>query len=1017
MPDLDRRDFLKLVGASAGATAAAGCSDHVEKLIPYVVQPEELTPGNPVFYASTCSECPAGCGLHVKTREGRPIKVEGNPDNPINRGRLCARAQASVGRTYSPDRIQQPMKRGAGGLEPISWDAAVKQIAAAISKEPAKTQLLGGDPGDTANDLVDRFVRAVGAGGRTLYAPLGAETLRAATLKVFGVATEPVFDLSGADLILDFGAEMLDTGPSPVEHARQWAEAREVEKHADGGARLVYVGPRLSVTASSSDEWLPAKPGSEGILALALARAAIKAGAGSDEHRGLLHNLLAGVDARSAETQTGVPADSIRRLGAALARSKAAVALPPGPGLASVRGVAASAAVLVLNDVIGATGGRMQLPLAAPTARARVSYPDVMALIRAMDEGKVGVLLIHGTNPVYSLPESAGFDAALEKVDLVVALATAVDETTDRADLVLPLHAPMESWGDARPRPGIRALRQPTIRPLYDTRELGDALLAIGRAVGGAASRLPKGSWRDLLFAAWSDTELRQALKAGGVYTQAPQAEVKLQPGLSGLEVMAPKMNVTGDTLLVSFPHSLLGDGSTAGLPWMQEIPDPITSVAWDSWAEISLATAAKLGVEVGDVIAIETSAGRLEVAAYPRGGIRDDVVAVPLGQGHQVGHFASKAGQGLAGVARGVNISKVLANVVDESGGRAWLTESVRLSNTGRHRRLPMAQFNDNKRGRELGEVIQLEALAAGAAGHEEHGNESGESPHEIFKAYDPAADASNEQYARRFSKKGEHSAHVSPYRWGMSIDLDKCTGCSACIAACYIENNSPVVGEDETRRVRQMAWLRIDRFAGEGEADLARGRVLVAPSHEQLGNTDIRNSPMLCQQCGAAPCESVCPVIATSHNEEGLNAMVYNRCIGTRYCANNCPYKVRRFNYFDNQLTKWPKPMELGLNPDVTVRGQGVMEKCTFCIQRIQYVRQGAKREGRLIRDGEMVTACQQTCPSGAILFGNYRDRDSALSKIYEGSKRSYHALQDLNTRPSITYLAKVQRGPVEG
>jgi molybdopterin-containing oxidoreductase family iron-sulfur binding subunit len=358
----------------------------------------------------------------------------------------------------------------------------------------------------------------------------------------------------------------------------------------------------------------------------------------------------------------------------------------------------------------------------------------------------------------------------------------------------------------------------------------------------------------------------------------------------------------------------------------------------------------------------------------------------------------------------------------VDENGGRAWLTERARVSATGRHRRLPLLQTSDNQRGRQIGEALPLAALT-GAAGvpdeaHGGHGGGHGDghaAAHEMRVPYDPAADAANAQLAKEFPN--ERSVKESPYRWGMTVDLDRCTGCSACIAACYVENNIPVVGEDETRRVRQMAWLRIDRFVGAGEPELEAGRVHPAESRERLGQVDVRNTPLLCQQCGSAPCEPVCPVIATYHNEEGLNAMIYNRCIGTRYCANNCPYKVRRFNYFDNQLTKWPSPMELGLNPDVTVRGQGVMEKCNFCVQRIQVARQAAKAEGRTIGDGEVRTACQQTCPSDAIAFGNLRDPASEVSRRAGDEKRGYHALHMLNTRPAVTYLAKVLRGEVEG
>ncbi len=1042
MAELDRRDFLKLTGAGAGTALAAGCSDHVEQLIPYVVQPEEITPGNPVYYASTCTECPVGCGIHVKTREGRPIKIEGNPDHPINRGRLCARGQAAAERSYSPDRIRGPMLKNAeGGFAPVTWEQALQHVARALRGAPEKARLLGGRVGPTADRVLDRFVEAAGLGGRTFYEPFSDKALREAARQVHGIDGTPHFDLEGADMVVDFGSELLDTGHSPVEHARQWADARDIERRPSGGARLVYIGARLSLTASASDEWLAARPGSEAALALALAKTAAAAGAPGGA---TLRGQLAGVDVKAASEASGIPVADIERLGRALARSARAVALPPGSAASSRRAVSAAGAVLVLNQVLGGRGVRL-----APEAGAEASYQDVLALVQAMRDGNVKVLLVHDANPLYSLPQAGGFDEALKEVELLVSLSCTMDETASRADVILPTHAPLESWGDRAPRPGVRALVQPTLRPLYDTRQTPDALLALGRMLSAdAAARLPSEDFRAILRQAWNDSDWHAALRAGGVYAGAAAKPARLNTDVSKVEVKSPELTGAGDLTLLAFPHGLLGDGRGAALSLLQEIPDPVTSVSWDSWAEISKSTAARLGVEMGDVLRVQTSAGEAFVAAYVRGGIRDDVIAIPTGQGHLQGHFASKAGQGLSGTPRGVNVFDLLpGDGVDESGGRAFLTERAQVEATGRHRRLPMSQFNDNKRGRQLGEQVTLLELAAmpepgahgashgaGAAaahgGHGEdaahggdhgggHGNGHGgghAGSHEIREPFDPADDANDAQYAATFHEQGEAVALESPYRWGMSVDIDKCNGCSACIAACYVENNIPRVGEEETRLVRQMAWLRIDRWVGAGEAEPGLGRSFYLENREQLGNTDIRNSPMFCQHCGAAPCEPVCPVIATYHNEEGMNAMIYNRCIGTRYCANNCPYKVRRFNYFDHQLTKWPEPMELGLNPDVTVRGQGVMEKCTMCVQRIQHARQQAAAKGEQIKDGAVQTACQQTCPTDAIHFGNWRDENSEL-RAKTHSKRGYHALHVLNTRPAVTYLAKVERGKVEG
>jgi molybdopterin-containing oxidoreductase family iron-sulfur binding subunit len=1029
MSEFDRRDFLKILGAGAGAAASTGCyraAELPEQLIPYVVQPEDITPGLATIYASTCQECSAGCGLHVRTREGRPIKLEGNPEHPINQGRLCARGQASIGWTYHPDRYRGPQARGEGGLEGISLEEANAKLASAIQGAGGKVAVLGGEVGPTLGTLLDTFVGAVG-GTRVVYDPFAPEALREAAKTVFGGEGDPVFDLSGTDYVIDFGGDALGTGRNSVEHAGQIMAARDAGKVSGRNARLVYVGPRLDVTAGSADEWLPAKPGSEGILALAIARAVADAKGGAG---GLADSLLANHSPEAVADRAGVAAKTIRRIGRELAQAQRAVALPPGVALTSRRAVAANAAVLVLNSVIGAVG--QSLILAPLPGGKAASFRDVVRLIDAMKSGEVSVLLVHGSNPVYSLPADSGFAEALEKVGTVVSFASLPDETSERAHLILPDHTSLESWGDSEPRAGVRSLVQPTVRPLFDTQALGDSLIAAAQTAGGAlASAMPAGSFRSLLESAWADTNFRAALQRGGVFHSVTAPGQSIASSVSRLEFKEPQLEGDGEYVLLPVPSPLLGDGRGANLSWLQETPDPITKVAWQSWVEVSTTTADALGVEYGDVLAIQTKYGSADVPVWPRGGVRDDVVVLAIGQGHSVGRYAS---QGVEGGVRGASVNALLPSLTDESGGRAWLVAKASVSNTGRFQRLPFTQVTDNKRNRQLGESISLVALAKGenpwsvnappafqldhgpevrseflAAAHgdghgEEHGEDAGEhgdghhdGPHKILREYDPVADSNAD----------------APFRWGMTIDVDKCTGCSACVVACAIENNIPQVGEAGVLRSRQMSWLRIERYIGDGYQQLDVGRPGIQ-NHEALGSTDVRNSPMMCQQCGAGPCEPVCPVLATYHTENGLNGMIYNRCIGTRYCANNCPYKVRRFNWFDYQIEGWPEPMPLMLNPDVTVRGQGVMEKCTFCIQRLQEGRQDAKDAGRdLPLDGSIQTACQQTCPTNAISFGNLKDADAAIHTIDEDNAgRAYRALHVLNTRPAINYLAKVKR-----
>jgi molybdopterin-containing oxidoreductase family iron-sulfur binding subunit len=1050
MPQIDRRDFLKLVGIGAGGAAASGCyrySDLPEKLIPYVVQPEEITPGIGVVYASTCQECPAGCGLHVRTREGRPIKLEGNPDHPVNRGALCARGQAGIGRTYHPDRFRGPMLRGAdGALAPVSWEEALAMLVEKVGAARSGTFVLSGSVGPTLSGLVDRWVAAVGAGGRLVYEPFAHEALREASAAVFGAGGVPRFDLEGCDYVVDFGADAMDAWLSPTQHQRQIKAARDLASEGGARARLVSVSPRLSLTAGNADEWLPATPGSEGILALGMARVAFDArraaGAPVGGDPALLERLLAGFTAESVAERTGVDAATIRRIGGELARAARPVALPPGVALTSRRATASAAAVLILDAVVGAVG--TSVGVTAADAGAPASLRDVKKFVDSMKAGDVTVLLVHDANPVYSLPPDAGFATALEKVSFVVSFASIPDETTERAHLVLPDHTPLESWGDAAPRAGVRSLVQPSLRPLFDTQALGDTLLSTGRALGGGDA-LPAGSFRSLVEAAWQGGDWTAARKLGGEFREVAPEGASVAAGAADLEFKEPQLEGSGRFALLPVPSPLLYDGRGANLPWLQETGDPVTKIAWQSWLEVHSDVAAELGLAEGDVVAVETGSGRVEVPVFPRGGIREDVVALAIGQGHRVGRYASRANDGRPGEARGVNVLDVLPAVTDENGGRAWLTSRATLSATGAHRRLPNTQRSDNKRQRQLGESITLAAFRSGdwnaaargpllgSHGEPDHGGGNHEvaalrragsaaahgageegapaqpgaaaaahagghaaGPHELLRPFDAARDAVDD----------------SDYRWGMTIDLDRCSGCSACVVACSIENNVPTVGEDAVLRNRQMNWLRIERFVGEGEAELLAGRAQPR-SRERVGDSDVRHSPMMCQQCGAAPCEPVCPVFATYHTPEGLNGMIYNRCIGTRYCSNNCPYKVRRFNWFDYGIHNWPEPMQYMLNPDVTVRGQGVMEKCTFCIQRVQSARQTAKDAGRPIADGEVTTACAQACPSQAIVFGNLRDDQSRAAKAaQDNGGRAYHALQVLNTRPAVTYLAKVRR-----
>ncbi|MDE0886062.1 MAG: 4Fe-4S dicluster domain-containing protein [Myxococcota bacterium] len=1004
MSELDRRDFLKLVGVGAGAAATA-CAEPVEKLIPYVEQPESITPGIAVWYASTCTECPAACGLYVRTREGRPIKLEGNPDHPINQGKLCARGQASLGRTYLPDRYPQPMLRGAGGeLEAATWEDATAQLQAGLGGGNGSTVVLGGHVGPSLGGVIDAFAAAAGA-QRIVYEPFAYEALRSGTHAVFGVATLPIFDLGQADLIVDLGSDFLSSGLSPTENARQYADARDVKKHKSGGTRMIAFSPRLNLTTSSADQWLPSRAGSESAIAFAIAQAVVEAkGAPAGSDAAGIQAFVAGGNLSKAATEAGLEASELAAVVEAVLHAKNPLILPPGVASTGSNATSTAAAVMLSNALLGAVGTSVSIP--PVEASAPVGLAEIKALVADMNAGKVKALLIHDSNPAYSLPAEIGFVEALGKVATVVSFASSKDETAELASLVLPDHTSMESWGDRAPRPGVRSIVQPTVRPLLDTQAIGDTLLEAGRALGGA---MPEGSFRSVVENNWSDVDWRGALARGGVFTDTAIAPVAIQTDFSGLGMKSPSIGGDGEYTLVAFPHHFLGDGRGAALPWLQEIPEPTTKLQWNSWVEMSFTTAEKLGVGFGDVVSVTTPAGSIEGSVFPRGGIRDDTIAIPIGQGHSVGFYASMEGEGEhggwsagpeaaagePGRPRGANVMAVLPATQDESGGRVWLSTRAEVAKTGRFRRLALSQWTDNQRERKLAQVASL-AQIAGHGGDDHHGAHHDEPPHTFTAAYDADPD--------------------QPYRWGMVIDNDRCNGCSACVASCSIENNVPVVGEAQAIQRRDMAWIRIEKYIGDGNQKGGSARRPV-PESEKLGELDVRYIPMPCQQCGAAPCEAVCPTLATYHNKEGLNGMIYNRCAGTRYCANNCVYKVRRFNYFDYGNENFPGLLGLMLNPDVTVRQQGVMEKCSFCVQRIEGARQLAKDEDRSIRDGEVQTACQQACPTSAITFGNLRDEGSKVVAEADEPERSYHLLQELNTRPAITYLAQVTRDENEG
>lgn len=992
---MNRRKFLKVLGVAGGGTVAlSGCAAEPEKLIPFLIAPEDQIPGLATWYATTCRECPAGCGVHAKVREGRVVKLEGNPGHPINGGRLCARGQAALQGVYNPDRVRSPLARGADGkFAPISWDEALQRVSERLGAARGQgIWFLSGNERGSFQRLIRDWLAAFGSDRHVVYEPFGYEALRRATRDVFGVDAIPFYHLDRARYILSFGADFLETWLSPVELTRHFTASHAFQNGSMG--RLVQVEPRMSLTGMNADEWIAPAPGTEGLLALAIAHVIVRdrlARVPADASR--IRELLEAHAPEVVSERCGVARETIERLAREFT-AESSVALPGGIANQHPYAHTSAAAVHLLNYVAGNVGMTVTLASGYDPAGGS-SYRRLAELTAAARGGEVEILLVHGANPAYAAPVGLGFTEALRQVPFKVSFARFLDETAREADLVLPDHDPLEQWNDYEPRPGVYGLQQPVMQPVFDTRQTGDVLLELARSVGGrVAARFTAASYRDYLMERWRqiqrevgergafETFWTEALRRGGVWVETRGRGASLAPGASELQFGAWRVP-QGSLTLIAYPSSVFYDGRGANRPWLQELPDPVAKITWGSWVEIHPETAAALGVAEGEFVELSTDRGAIRAPAYPYLGIRPDVVAVAVGQGHTAfGRYAE---------GRGVNVYQLLPAEPAEFGGTSYY-QAVKIRKTGEYERLAKTEGTPRQLGRGIAQATTLQEVQRGEF-HPEHVEHAAEVPEHIKGILEQWQEEQYADWRNRGNYAGDHP------RWGMVIDLSRCTGCSACVTACYAENNIPTVGKRAVQRGREMSWMRIERYFEGGGGEPFEARVI----------------PMLCQHCTNAPCEPVCPVFAAYHTPDGLNAQVYNRCVGTRYCSNNCPYKVRYFNWFDYQnpadpVYAWPDPLHWLLNPDITVRTKGVMEKCTFCVQRIRGAQHRARMEGVPLRDGDIKTACEQTCPADAIVFGDLNDPDSRVSRLAL-DLRGYKVLESLNTRPAITYLARVR------
>jgi molybdopterin-containing oxidoreductase family iron-sulfur binding subunit len=990
-----RRDFLKVLGAAGAASTTIGCfQEDVEKLIPYLVSPDDTVPGVSTYFATTCRECATGCGVIAETRDGRAIKLEGNPAHPVNRGALCARGQASLQGLYNPDRYRSPMARRNGKLERITWDDGMKMLRdriAGLGAGAANAIFINQHETGSFPAFLDQWLAGYNMPAHLAYDGEAPHAVLQANRQTYGTAW-PALDFTAAKLIVSFGADFLDFWGGTVPQQLSFADARA--KLADA-PRFVYVGPRRSLTGLNADQWIACKPGSE----LAIVNALSGKGSIAD-----------------AATASGVDQAALQALATEIASTKPSLILS---GVTTANALDVALAVNALNQSAGNVGVTIK-PAEALAAFDRAGSPNELRdAVQRMASGAVPLVLFRGVNPVYVLPKSLRVAEAIAKVPFKVSFSSYPDETSDLCDLILPDDHPLESWGDAEAMRGTISLQQPAMERVFDTRATPDVLIGITKGDPATASRYPVADYRAWLVSRFPGgaTALGTAL-ARGMAAGTPLQSTAAPRTVAAAPAPAPLEGQQGDFYFVVYPSPVLGDGRATNKPWLQELADPVTKIAWQSWIEIHPTTAARLGVENGDHLKVDTAAGSVTAPAYVYLGVRPDVVAMATGRGHtSYGRYAQNVG---------VNPLDALPVAHDVSGGLALTTVKARVSKTGDQSQLVSTEGSARQHGRGIGMAVN----AADLNGPEEEGEEhfAGDNKHEFLPGLrSPVANDAQGVLGNPKSKdKGmydpEHWSGMAKRRWAMAIDLARCTGCSACVTACYAENNIPTVGApwqgrslrpfhtstsgwDTTpganiMKGREMQWIRIERYYEGGEDGSA--------------NFDTRFVPMMCQHCGNAPCEPVCPVYATYHSPDGLNVQVYNRCVGTRYCSNGCPYKVRYFNWHGygevaRRQYAFPEPLNWQLNPDVTVRGKGVMEKCTFCVQRIREAEHRAKLENRPVAPDEFTTACAQACPSRAITFGDAADEHWTVAKLAE-DRRAYHVFQELNTFTGVVYLKKV-------
>lgn len=960
----NRRDFLKFFGFSVSAVALAACNKApVKNVIPYVVKPEEVTPGVPNYYASSFGNIP----VVVKTREGRPIKLEGNEKSVVTQGGLNAAGQASVLSLYDSHRLPIALKGG----KTSTWaevDKDIKAKLAAISGKGGQIRIVSGQINSPATlAIIEEFKAAYPTTKHVVYEPVNYDGILAANEMSFGKAVVPSYNFAKADVIVSFGADFLGTWLNTVAYTKDYSKNRVPSKENPKMSRHYQFEANMSLTGTNADYRFPVRPSQEGKALMSLYNAIAKA---------------SGQSQLPTPSKLEVVGNNIEKAGKDLLAAKGKSLVISGSNDPYIQ-----ALVNQINSMLNNYGSTIDIDNYYYAKGGDQSWNDF-----TKEASKVSGVIFCGVNPVYDADSALA--ETIKKMELSVTTAYYGDETAEFCQYVTPDNHWLESWNITEISKGKYSFTQPTIAPVFETRQI-EASFAIWS--NNAAIKNNEFNYYDYLRAyakanifskqssvASFDAWWNQSLHDGVYDLPAMEASVPANNVLAN-DLVAKINTKDGQADLILYTKVGLNDGKDGNNPWLHELPDPVSKVCWDNYLAISKYDAEQMELEQGDVVNV--SNGKYTIEQLP--------VLIQPGQARMT--YAIALGYGRSqGVKEEVG-KNAFPFVGMQNGTASYSTTNFKIEKAAGSYELAQTQTHHSIEGRDIVREASLGDYKKNAkAANEDHHGGIRKSDGKMYDLW------------KEFDYKG--------HKWGLAVDMNACTGCSACVISCSIENNVPVVGRDEVRRRREMHWIRIDRyysFQHEGTYATQEDEYDHMDDHQ---NVRVVHQAMMCQHCDHAPCETVCPVLATTHSGEGLNQMTYNRCIGTKYCANNCPYKVRRFNWFrynDNDNFNYYFNNDLGkmvINPDVTVRTRGVMEKCSMCVQRIQSGKLSAKLEGRKVQDGEIKTACQQSCPANAIVFGDMNDSESEISKAF-AKERAYSVLEEINVQPSVRYMTKIR------